>query len=83
MILSQRYLADRIIQEGGYVPQLHFTRAVEEYGEITPDIYSQYLQLYIPEEEVNGEMRLVVHSKTYRAKQDPMGLTILRGMQLS
>lgn len=80
MILAQRYLADRIIQEGEVVPQLHFIQAEQEYGEITPHLYSTVLQLHIPIEEVDGQSRLIVHSLNYKAERDPMAASILRGM---
>ena len=79
MILAQRFLADRIISAGEVVPQLHYIRAESDYGKITPDIYSTELQLYIPQEEVEGRSRLVVHALDYRAERDPMAASVLKG----
>lgn len=79
IILAQRLLADRIIQEGEVVPQLHFVNAMEEYKEITPSIYAMDLQLLIPEVMVNGERKLLVHSSDYRAERDPLAAAVLKG----
>lgn len=79
VILAQRFLADRIVQEGEIVPQLHFVRAKEGFEEITPLIYATELQLRIPEQEVDGQTKLIVHSLDYKAEKDPMAVSILRG----
>lgn len=79
MILAQRFLADRVVSAGEVVPQLHYIRAEHEYGKITPDVYSTDLQLYIPEHEVDGQTKLIVHSVNYRAQHDPMATSLLKG----
>lgn len=79
IVLAQRFLADRIVQEGEIIPQLHFVRAKEEFAEITPLVYSTELQLRIPEQEVDGRKKLIVHSLDYKAEKDPMAVSILRG----
>ena len=79
VILAQRLLADRIIQEGEVVPQLHFINAMEQHGEITPALYATKLQLRIPEVIVQGENKLLVHSSNYRTEKDPMAASVLKG----
>ena len=82
VILAQRSLADRIVSAGEVVPQLHFIRAEEVHGPITADVYSTELQLHIPEEEEDGETRLVVHHLDYKAERDPMATSLVKGLLL-
>ncbi|XP_067928992.1 cilia- and flagella-associated protein 54-like [Watersipora subatra] len=78
VILAQRFLSDRIISCGEIIPQLHFIRAVQEYGPVTADVYSKELQLQVPVEMVNGEEKVVVHSLDYKAERDPMATSLLK-----